>query len=48
MGILYAPKWVVCSVLATRIATKICAYTYAFLVDGLLGRSQERIKDLWA
>jgi hypothetical protein len=34
--------------LATRIATKITAYTYAFLVNRLLGRPQGRIKELWA
>jgi hypothetical protein len=34
--------------LATRIAAKICAYTYAFYVNRLLGRPQGRIKDLWA
>jgi len=34
--------------LAVRIAAKICAYTYAFLVNRLLGRPQGRIKDLWA
>ncbi len=34
--------------LATRIAAKICAYTYAFRVNRLLGRPQGRIKDLWA
>jgi Transposase DDE domain len=34
--------------LATRIAAKICAYTYAFLVNRRLGRPQGRIKDLWA
>jgi hypothetical protein len=34
--------------LATRVAAKICAYTYAFLVNRLLGRPQGRIKDLWA
>ena len=34
--------------LATRIAAKICAYTYAFLVNRLLGRSQGHIKELWA
>lgn len=28
--------------LATRIAAKICAYTYAFLVNRLLGRPQGR------
>jgi hypothetical protein len=34
--------------LASRIAAKICAYTYAFLVNRLLGRPQGRIKELWA
>ena len=34
--------------LATRIAAKICAYTYGFLVNRLLGRPQGRIKELWA
>ncbi len=34
--------------LATRIAAKICAYTYAFMVNRHLGRSQGRIKELWA
>jgi hypothetical protein len=34
--------------LATRIAAKICAYTYAFLVNRMLGRHQGRIKELWA
>jgi hypothetical protein len=34
--------------LATRIAAKICAYTYAFLVNRVLGRSQGHIKELWA
>ncbi len=34
--------------LATRIATKICAYTYAFYVNRLFGRPQGQIKDLWA
>ena len=34
--------------LATRIAAKICAYTYAFLVNRSLGRPQGRIKELWA
>src|SRR5918993_4921964 len=33
---------------ATRIAAKIAAYTYAFLVNRLLGRPQGRIKELWA
>ncbi len=34
--------------LATRIAAKICAYTYAFLVNRLLGRPHGHIKELWA
>lgn len=34
--------------LATRIAAKICAYTYALLVDRHLDRPQGRIKELWA
>jgi hypothetical protein len=34
--------------LATRIAAKICAYTYAFLVNQRLERPHGRIKDLWA
>ncbi len=34
--------------LVTRIAAKICAYTYAFLVNRLLDRPQGRIKELWA
>ena len=34
--------------LATRIAAKICAYTYAFLVNRMLGRPQGRTKELWA
>jgi hypothetical protein len=34
--------------LATRIAAKIAAYTYAFLVNRRLGRPQGRIKELWA
>ncbi len=34
--------------LATRIATKICAYTYAYLVNRVLGRPQSHIKELWA
>lgn len=34
--------------LATRIAAKICAYTYGFHVNRLLGRPQGRIKELWA
>jgi len=34
--------------LATRIAAKITAYTYAFLVNRMLNRPQGRIKELWA
>jgi Transposase DDE domain len=34
--------------LATRIAAKIAAYTYAFVVNRILGRSQGCIKELWA
>jgi hypothetical protein len=34
--------------LATRIAAKICAYTYAFLVNRMLARPQGHIKELWA
>jgi len=34
--------------LASRIAAKICAYTYGFHVNRLLGRPQGRIKELWA
>ena len=34
--------------MVTRIAAKITAYTYAFLVNRRLGRSQGRIKELWA
>ena len=34
--------------LATRIAAKITAYTYAFLVNRVLGRPQGRVKELWA
>jgi Transposase DDE domain len=34
--------------LATRIAAKICAYTYAFLVNRKLGRPQGRTEELWA
>ena len=33
--------------LATRIAAKIAAYTYAFAVNRTLGRPQGRIKELW-
>jgi hypothetical protein len=34
--------------LATRIAAKICAYTYAFLINRMLRRPQGRTKELWA
>jgi Transposase DDE domain len=34
--------------LATRIAAKIAAYTYAFLVNRVLERPQGHIKELWA
>jgi hypothetical protein len=34
--------------LATRIAAKMTAYTYAYLVNRVLGRPQGKIKDLWA
>lgn len=34
--------------LARRLAAKVTAYTYAFYVNRLLGRSQGRMKDLWA
>jgi Transposase DDE domain len=34
--------------LASRIAAKITAYTYAFYINRLLGRPQGRIKELWA
>jgi hypothetical protein len=34
--------------LATRIAAKMTAYTYAFLVNRMLGRPQGHIKELWA
>jgi Transposase DDE domain len=34
--------------LATRIAAKIAAYTYAFAINRMLGRPQGRIKELWA
>jgi hypothetical protein len=33
---------------ATRIAAKICAYTYAIMVNRRLDRPQGRIKELWA
>jgi hypothetical protein len=34
--------------LAVRVAVKICAYTYAFLVNRQLDRPQGRIRELWA
>ncbi len=34
--------------LATRIAAKIAAYTYAFVVNRMMGRPQGKIKELWA
>jgi hypothetical protein len=34
--------------LATRIAAKMTACTYAFLVNRTLGRPQGRFKELWA
>jgi len=34
--------------LATRVAAKICAYTYGLYVNRLLGRPQGRVKELWA
>jgi hypothetical protein len=34
--------------LSTRIAAKVTAYTYAFLVNRVLGRLQGKIKELWA
>jgi hypothetical protein len=34
--------------LATRIAAKIAAYTYAFFVNRMFDRPQGRIKELWA
>ena len=34
--------------LATRIASKVTAYTYGLYVNHLLGRAQGRIKELWA
>jgi hypothetical protein len=34
--------------LATRIAAKIAAYTYALLINRVLGRSQGHVKELWA
>jgi hypothetical protein len=34
--------------LATRVAAKLCAYTYGLHVNRLLGRPQGRVKELWA
>ncbi len=34
--------------LVTRIAAKVCAYTYGFYVNRLLGRPQGRVKEMWA
>jgi hypothetical protein len=34
--------------LVTRIAAKMTAYTYAFVVNRVLGHPQGRIKELWA
>jgi IS5 family transposase len=34
--------------LATRIATKVAAYTYGLYINRLLGRPQGRIRELWA
>jgi hypothetical protein len=34
--------------LATRLAAKINAYTYAFYINQVLARSQGKIKELWA
>jgi len=34
--------------LVTTIAAKICAYTYALMINRRLGRPQGRIKELWA
>ena len=34
--------------LVTRVAAKVAAYTYGLYVNRLLGRSQGRIKELWA
>ncbi|MDP9437922.1 MAG: transposase [Actinomycetota bacterium] len=34
--------------LATRIAAKLCSYTYGLYVNRLLGRLQGRVKELWA
>jgi len=34
--------------LTSRIAAKMTAYTYAFLINRLLGRPQGKVKDLWS
>ncbi len=34
--------------LATRTAVEVCAYIYAFMVNRMLDRPQDRIKELWA
>lgn len=34
--------------LATRIAAKVCAYTYGLYVNRIMGRPQGHIKELWA
>ena len=34
--------------LASRIAAKLCAYTFGYYINRLLLRPQGRIKDLWA
>ena len=34
--------------LVTRIAAKICAYTYGFNINRLSGRPQGHLKELWA
>jgi hypothetical protein len=34
--------------LASRIAAKMTAYTYAFLINRMMGRPQGKIKELWA
>jgi hypothetical protein len=34
--------------LTVRIAAKIAAYTYALVVNRMMGRPQGRIKELWA
>ena len=34
--------------LATGVATKIAAYTYGFLINGVLGSPQGQIEEVWA